>query len=695
MKKQFLCLLALFSIVTVWAQTPPEPYGVLPSERQISWHETDRYAIIHFGLATYTNKEWGYGDEDKNLFNPTLFDADKIISDLKEVGFNGVVVVAKHHDGFCLWPTKTTEYNLTNSPWGEGRRDMINEYYEACKKQDFKLGLYCSPWDRNNEHYGTSYYVDSIYRPQLKELYSNYGDLFMSWHDGANGGDGFYGGANEVREIDRTTYYRWGSLWKLIRNLQPNACIFGDAGPDVRWVGNEEGFAGETSWATYSPEPRTPGTIASNGATIYQLGVEGTRNGKFWMPAECDVPIRPGWFYHETENSQVKTPNQLIDLYYKSVGRGACLDLGLSLDHDGLLPEVDLKNLKRFNEILNKIFEKNLIEDCSKMNASHIRASNSDKYGPQLLLDNDRYSYWSTDDEVLNPELEVEWNEPITFNLIQLRENIKLGQRIDRIGVDAWIDSKWKEVAQATSIGSNRLIKIDKPIETSKIRLRIVDAAACIALSDFGLYYDFRNQTIPSITRDKNGIVKIKGENNYPIYYTMDGTIPNENSQRYKKPFQMESAGTISAIQVISELEQTEISREFFTLPNKKWRVYLANNKKDKKSIDNDPKTVLHYPFLDNSFTIDMNDTHNIQGFTYLPRQDKGNGGVIDKYEFYTSKDGIKWVLELQGEFSNIRSNPIQQRIFLPKNKNTRYVRLIATSIIEGSDVSIAELGCF
>ncbi|MES1160425.1 MAG: family 20 glycosylhydrolase, partial [Bacteroidota bacterium] len=338
---------------------PPKPYGVLPSPRQLAWHEMEMYCLIHFGVDTYTNKEWGYGDEDPALVNPVDFDAAQIVGAAKAGGFKGVVIVAKHHDGLCLWPTKTTEHNITKSPWKNGKGDMVKEYRLACGRLGMKMGLYCSPWDRNNAQYGTPAYVKT-YRAQLKELYTQYGPLFMSWHDGANGGDGYYGGTRETRKIDRTTYYGWDTTWALVRQLQPGACIFGDVGPDVRWVGNEEGHAGTTCWATYTPQAPDPGKKPANGYNKYWEATEGTRDGAFWMPAECDVPLRPGWFYHATQDDQVKSPYQLLDLYYQSVGRGADLDLGLAPNQKGRLDQRDVASLKEFGDLLQQTFSVNL-----------------------------------------------------------------------------------------------------------------------------------------------------------------------------------------------------------------------------------------------------------------------------------------------------------------------------------------------
>ncbi|HZY37930.1 MAG TPA: alpha-L-fucosidase [Mucilaginibacter sp.] len=475
------------SWLTALCQPAPKPYGPLPTDRQLKWQETEMYCIIHFGPDTYTNKEWGYGDEDPQIFNPTQFSALQIVGAAKAGGFKGIVVVAKHHDGFCLWPTKTTEHNITKSPYKNGKGDLLQEYRDACNQLGMKMGVYCSPWDRNNPLYGKTQYVTDVYRKQLEELYTHYGPIFISWFDGANGGDGYYGGAREVRKIDRSTYYGWDTTWAIPRKLAPGAVLFGDVGPDVRWVGNEEGHAGETCWATYTPHAPDAGKQPGNGYTKDFEGTEGQRDGQYWMPAECDVPLRPGWFYHADQDGKVKSPDSLMRLYYWSVGHGACLDLGLSPDRRGLLFENDVKSLKTFGEILKQTFAVNLAKGAT-LKASNVRGGNIAKYGPKKLLDNDRYSYWATDDVVTTPSLVIDLHHPKTFDVIRLRENIKLGQRIEEVAVDAWQGGKWQQIAMATSIGGNRLIRLSQAITARKVRLRVTKSPVCIALSDFGLY---------------------------------------------------------------------------------------------------------------------------------------------------------------------------------------------------------------
>lgn len=476
-----LLILFLFITTAVYAQTAPKPYGALPSKRQLAWHDIEVYGLIHFTPTTFENKEWGFGDADPKTFNPTDFNAEQIIKAAKAGGLRGIILVAKHHDGFALWPTKTTDYNISKSPFRAGKGNLVKEVEQAVRKNGLKFGIYCSPWDRNNPLYGTDKYL-AIYQAQLKELYSNFGELFMSWHDGANGGDGYYGGANEKRSIDNTTYYDWKNTWAITRKMQPMANIFSDIGLDIRWVGNENGNAAETSWATFTPMAPDGKSEAVPGQANYPQSPAGIRNGKFWMPAECDVPLRKGWFYHASE--QPKTPEKLFDLYLKSVGRGAGLDLGLAPDTRGQLHEDDVAALKTFGDMVKHTFENNLAKNAE------IKVSNSrgKKYNAVNLLDKNRETYWATTDDVHTAKLELDLKTPKTFDIISLQEYIPLGQRIEAYTVEVFENNAWKKVYDGTSIGAKRLIKLDSPVSTTKVRINVTKSPACITLSEIGLY---------------------------------------------------------------------------------------------------------------------------------------------------------------------------------------------------------------
>ncbi len=463
---------------------PPKPYGAVPTERQLRWQEMEFNAFLHFTVNTFTDREWGNGDEDPSLFNPTDFQPDAIASALAAAGVKGVILTSKHHDGFCLWPTKTTDHSIAKSPWQDGKGDVVRDISDAARRHGLAFGVYLSPWDRNSALYGTPEYVQ-MYRNQLRELLTGYGPIFEVWHDGANGGDGYYGGANEKRSIDRRTYYDWAGTWNMVRQLQPGAVIFSDVGPDVRWVGNEKGIAAETSWATYDPVGEDGGAAAP-GYVRAELNQTGQRNASHWMPAECDVSIRPGWFWHETENGKVKTPGELLDLYTKCVGRGGNLLLNVPPDRRGQLSEQDVRTLRAFGDLLKSTFRENLALNA-QFSASNVRGESA-SYSPKRLVDGDRYTYWATDDDVTTPELVVDFKRDVAISLLRLREDIALGQRIEEFAFDSWEQGQWREVARATSIGACRLIPLTQPVTTRKLRLRIIKSPVAVALSELGVY---------------------------------------------------------------------------------------------------------------------------------------------------------------------------------------------------------------
>ncbi|KAA8475418.1 alpha-L-fucosidase [Arcticibacter tournemirensis] len=700
MVKKLLTILLGFSFSFAensYAQEP-KPWGPVPSPAQLQWHETGMYCLIHFGPDTYTDKEWGYGDDDPAIFNPQSFDALQIVGAAKAGGFKGVVVVAKHHDGFCLWPTKTTGHNISKSPWKNGKGDMIMEFKKACDQLGMKLGLYCSPWDRNSPLYGTQAYVE-IYREQLKELYSNYGPVFMSWHDGANGGDGYYGGAREKRTIDRTTYYGWDTTWKIVRDLQPMAAIFGDVGPDVRWVGNEEGHAGETCWQTYTPHAPEEGAVPANGFVKYWEATTGHRDGKYWMPAECDVPLRPGWFYHSADDAKVKSPYVLLDLYFKSVGRGAGLDLGLSPDRRGILHENDVQVLKEFGDILKETFSSNLLKGA-KFEASNVRGNNHKLFGTSFLTDSDPYSYWATDDGIKTPELTVDLVKDKTFNIIKIRENIKLGQRIDSFTVYVLKDKRWEPIAGATSIGSMRLIRLPQYHTARKIRLRIDRSAASAAISEIGLYAEPVHLTAPEITRDKNGFVQMKTSAAVSgIHYTTDGTEPTVLSPVYSKPFLLKSHGVVKA-RAFKDRLAGELSVKEFGIAKTLWKVVFPVNGNLSALIDDNERSVAEVSGKEGAVTpsspaevvIDLGKVTRIQSFTFFPPQNNLRSGLVDQYAFYVSDDNRSWQLAAKGEFSNIAANRIGQKIKLNEALSGRFIKFVALNLIEGNKASVAEL---
>jgi alpha-L-fucosidase len=480
-KKLLLFTISFITVLNLSAQKNDfQPNKVIPSQGLIDYQAMELVGFVHFNMNTFTDKEWGYGDEQESTFNPLKLDVEQWVKAAKAGGFKELILTAKHHDGFCLWPTKFGEHSIKNSSYKNGKGDIVKEFTEACKKHGIKAGLYLSPWDRNHAKYGSPEYI-TYYKNQLTELLTNYGEISEIWFDGANGGDGFYGGAKEKRTIDSKTYYPWKELQQIVRTLQPTAKIFSDAGPDIHWIGNEKGIAGETFWSTINADK-----IVVGGAGQEPYLNKGDPEGKDWVVGQCDVSIRPGWFFHSTENARVKTPLQLVDLYYKSVGRNALFLVNLPPNRDGLFEATDIANLKEFKSILDETFAVNLAANA-KLKASNTRG-NEGKYSTKNIIDNDSHSFWAVDDYQTTASIELELFTAKKIDRILLQEPIAYGQRISKFEVQAWLNNEWKTIANGTTIGYKRLLKFDE-VTSAKVKLIIQESNNTIALSEFGLYY--------------------------------------------------------------------------------------------------------------------------------------------------------------------------------------------------------------
>lgn len=458
---------------------PPEPILPVPEPKQVEWQQMETYAFIHFGLNTFNDREWGYGDTDPKTFNPTNLDCEQWAQTLVKAGMKGVILTAKHHDGFCLWPFEGTDYSVKNSPWKNGQGNVVKELSEACKKYGLKFAVYLSPWDRHQANYGTPEYLPYFYA-QLHDLLTNYGPVFEVWFDGANGGDGWYGGAKDIRTIDRKNYYNYPRIYEMLDSIQPQAIIFSDGGPGCRWVGNEKGFAGATNWSFLRKGEVHPGYGKS-----YELQY-GHPDGNQWVPAECDVSIRPGWFYHPEEDDRVKSPDQLVDLYYRSVGHNATLLLNFPVDRRGLIHPVDSANAVRFHEMIQQQLKTNLV-------AGMIPKVSNERGGDfvaSALTDDNFDTYWATEDGVTTADIEFSFDTPTRMNRMMLQEYIPLGQRVKAFVVeyldkDTWLPVKLNE--ETTTIGYKRLLRFET-VETKGIRIRITDARGPLCLSNVGVY---------------------------------------------------------------------------------------------------------------------------------------------------------------------------------------------------------------
>jgi alpha-L-fucosidase len=653
-------LISLIALVYSCANVePPKPVLPLPTERQLVWHELEYYAFVHFNMNTFTNMEWGFGNESPELFNPTELDCRQWARVCKEAGMKGIIITAKHHDGFCLWPSAYTEHSVKNSPWKNGKGDVVRELADACKEYGLKFGVYLSPWDRNHADYGKPEYLD-YFRNQLSELLTNYGEVFEVWFDGANGGNGWYGGANETRKIDNKTYYDWENTYKIVRELQPNACMFSDAGPDIRWVGNEEGWARETNWCLLNKDSVAPGVVSN-----LEWLRAGQENGTHWLPAEVDVSIRPGWYYHTSEDQKVKTLPKLLDIYYNSVGRNASLLINFPVDTRGLIHEKDAEQILKLAETIKSDFAVNLVEG-KKVTSTNTRG-NSKKYQAENVADNIPDDYWATDDSVIVSSITVDFVEPTEFNRFLVQEDIRLGQRVKEFTLEALVENEWKQIAAQTTIGRKRILRFPNVI-ASQIRLNIIDSKAGPVISNIGVYKAPKVIVDPVIQRNKIGEVSIQGfDTGLDIYYTIDGNNPTVQSLLYTEPFLLNKKATVKAIVVDPGSKAgSPVSEAQFDISKENWKLVGAFESVEQSGFIFDGNSESAWSINSDSpldFVIDLAENVNISGFSYLPDQGRWNPGIINRYEFYVSKDGKNWGNPVsEGDFANIKNNPILQK---------------------------------
>lgn len=471
--------LALFS-TSALAQTL-QAILPIPEPKQVEWQKMETYAFINFGLNTYNDREWGYGDSDLKIFNPTNVDCEQWVKTVVDAGMKGVLFTAKHHDGFCLWPTQLTEYCIRNTPYKKGKGDIVGELSAACKKYGIKFAIYLSPWDRHQANYGTPEYVDYFHK-QLRELATNYGEVFEVWFDGANGGDGWYGGAKDTRNIDRKTYYNYPRIYEILDELQPNAVVFSDGGPGCRWVGNENGFAGATNWSFLRAGEVYPGYDK------YRELQYGHADGNQWVAAECDVSIRPGWFYHPEEDNRVKSVDQLIDIYYRSVGHNSTLLLNFPVGRDGLIHPTDSANAINFYQNIQKQLAHNLLAGIIPQ-VSDTR--NGKQFEAKAVTDKEYDTYWATKDGVNKATIIFNLPKAEKINRMMLQEYIPLGQRVKSFVVEynrkgEWIPVKLNE--ETTTIGYKRLLRFET-IQTNKLRVRFTDSRGPLCINTIEAYY--------------------------------------------------------------------------------------------------------------------------------------------------------------------------------------------------------------
>lgn len=687
-KTSFFSIPVLLSLIFLATNTvkAQEAYGPVPNENQMRWQEMEYYAFIHLSINTYTDMAWGKGDEDIKMFNPTELDCRQWVRICKEAGMKGIILTAKHHSGFCLWPSKYTEYSVKNAPWKNGKGDIMREMADACKEYGLKLGVYLSPWDRNHADYGKPEYI-TYFRNQLTELLTNYGDVFEVWFDGANGGDGYYGGANEIRKIDRKTYYDWKNTYELVRKLQPNIVIWNDNGDraDLRWVGTEAGYVGKTNWSLLY----ATGDVQEN---MLRYGVE---DGNAWVPAEVNTSIRPEWFYHLREDSKVKTLPQLMDTYYNSVGRNGTLLLNFPVMPNGLIHKNDEKAALEFAQAVKEAFAVNLAKKV-KVEASNVRENNT-KFGADKTIDGDKETYWATDANSNTASLTVYFDKPTTFNRFLVQEYIRLGQRVKSFTVEAYVKGEWKELAKETTIGYKRILCFPS-VEATKLRFTITDSKSSPLISNVEIYNAPQILTAPTIIREQSGDISIiPADSESQVYYTLNGSNPTPNSNKYAGKIKTK-AGKV-AVKAIAYNPATgkssAVIEEKFDIARKRWTILEANDEEAYKIIDGNSSSIWYQDKnkkMPVDLVIDLGKAEKLIGFRYLPDQNLRSKGIITNYKFYISQDNNKWELVDEGEFSNINNNPLWQNKTFTLAQ-ARYIKLQALKNTKDDDaVGYAEI---
>ncbi|QZE14928.1 alpha-L-fucosidase [Halosquirtibacter laminarini] len=691
--------------------------GVVPDMRQYEWQKMEFIAFAHFGMNTFTGREWGTGKEDPKLFNPTNFDANQWAITAKKASMKMIMLTAKHHDGFCLWPTATTPHSVKNSPWKDGKGDVFKEVADASRKAGLKVGVYVSPADlseieREGGTYGngskpktvtipaygdavnevgsftydncTDY--DALFLTQIYEVCSKYGEISEIWFDGANPKPGTGQVYNEKAWFD------------LIRKLQPN-CVIAIHGPDVRWCGNE---GGRTRTSEFSVVPTNKENILDN-ATKNDLGSREKlykANFLHWYPAETNTSIRHGWFYRD-DNQYVKSTSELLDNWYRAVGGNSVFLLNVTPNREGLIPAKDSTNLVNLGKIIYDSFTKNLIDDEAICTADNTK----ELYNAKYAVDGDIKTAWQTQEGVETGVLTIDLNKEATFNRVVLQEDIyNLSQRVEAFHIDYFKDGKWNLLVKNKTIGFKHISRFPT-ITTNKIRIVIDKSRVTATLSEVGLYLAPERLENPIITRTKDGMVSIFTKNgDSKIFYTIDGSAPTVDSKSFTESFTLPNGGVIKAISAVNNnTDLSDVVDKTFDLCSSKWTLVevddFNSSNPGEKAFDGNNRTMWHTHWHKDSkkhphhITINLGEEVKLKGFTYTPRQDGSKSGICNSYLFEVSKDGKRWKKMKQDRFDNIQNNPVQQRVFF-KSTPAKYIRFTSKSALGNVNwLSTAEVG--
>jgi alpha-L-fucosidase len=698
---------------------------LLPRPAQVAWQRLETTFFIHYGPNAFTGVEWGSGKESPAVFQPTAFDAGQWVDEIDAAGGKLVMLVVKHHDGFCLWPSRYTGHDVASSPWLDGQGNVVRAVADECAARGIQFGIYLSPADLyqiesapgiGSGFYGNGsatrasviptdpaafasapstgrtppagqpvleYAVDDYNRyflNQLYELLTEYGPIAEVWFDGAN-----------PKQTNPPQLYNRGAWYDLIRTLQPDAMI-AIKGPDVRWVGNEEGHARETEWSPL-PIPNSPATHDWADMMANDLGSRArlTRGSHLtWYPAEADVPILHGWFW--AAGKSVRSTGELIDIYYASVGRNANLLLNLSPDNRGLIPDNQLVPLRGMSQVIRQTFADNLATGASA-SASSTLAGNE----PSLLLDGDLDTWWEPAAGISTPEVIVQFPASRTFDHVVMQEAIATrGQRIESVAVDTWSGSSWIQRATTTTVGHKRIVRFSTPVTSDRLRLRILQSRLEPSLAEVSVFRGASFVVPPVIgSRDAAGNVTLSANAGLGIRYTTDGSEPTPASPAYTAPVPLALGGTLRAIAVQGTSHSFSVAKEFPGPVPTAWQVVSASSADGAhpaaQAIDDraDTRWQTALGVLPHHLTIDMGAPRWIRGFTYLPRSG-GGAGTVKRFRFETSVDGSVWEEAASGEFANIRNNPVLQKNAFTATVRARYFRFTALEEIDGGSLASA-----
>lgn len=681
--------------------------AVRPTARQIAWQRDEIAAFIHFGMNTFTDREWGDGREDPQLFNPTDLDTRQWVRAAKAAGISRMILTAKHHDGFCLWPSKYTEHSVRNSPWKGGKGDVVREFVDACRAEGMRYGIYISPWDRHEKTYGDSPKYNEYFLNQLREVLTTYPGIDEVWFDGACAE-----GPNGKRQE-----YDWRAYWQLIRELAPDAAIT-VRGPDVRWCGNEAGYTRKNEWSVI-PMPGDDQSWETSDKTlggfirdIYgdDLGsrevLMRSRNDRAvltWYPSQVNTSIRPGWFYHSGEDARVRSLGELLTIYYGSVGGNGQFLLNIPPDCRGLFHENDVARLKQLGDVLSSTFAQNLAAGATVTAEVTGGESTGDIHA---VLDADPDTFWTTTDAPAAATVTAQLATPVRANCLMLQEHIASGQRVEAFDVEVFSGGAWRPAASSTVIGHKRLVRF-ADADVSGIRIRFTQFRIRPTLASLGLYFAPAILFAPQVTRDINGTVTISPPEGTWARYTLDGSAPTDTSPLFDSPFVLPDGGLIIAqafpLTPGRDIHDTEnaITRVEFGPAKAKWKIIDSDSQDEdgqaQKAIDDNPKTLWHTRFRDGTdpmphhISIDLGQVMSVRGFSYTPRQDHWDNGIITKARFEVSEDAKNWTVAVdEVDFDNIVNSRQQQVVRLEEPVAARYFRMTALRTVHDNDVATA-----